>query len=189
VFVIIIIILLAGLITLLILYLKQLSSVTMNNDKNKTDFENQKVSKIFDANVELSTNVCNSVQCVRSAAEILNSMDPSVDPCEDFYGFACNGWIQKHQIPKVIPIRKFPMQSKIIRSKQVKKLFLLYGVWQRVNRFVKRHISLANFTSFGKVWGRMFLVKLNGKFLHGAQSLVKSTPIADPIKLIFFLNE
>ena len=101
-----IVILLAGLITVLILYLKQLSSVKPNNDE-KTDFENQKVSTFFDDNVESPSNVCNSVQCVRSSAEILNSMDLSVDPCEDFYGFVCNGWIQKHPIPKVFSLRVF----------------------------------------------------------------------------------
>ena len=45
--------------------------------------------------------VCSSESCVKAAAEILNSVDPKVDPCQDFYGFVCNGWIQNNPIPKV----------------------------------------------------------------------------------------
>lgn len=37
---------------------------------------------------------------VLTAADILQSMDQVIDPCQDFYSYACNGWIQKHPIPK-----------------------------------------------------------------------------------------
>ena len=39
-------------------------------------------------------------ECVMASAAIIESMDSDVDPCEDFYGFVCNGWIDKHPIPK-----------------------------------------------------------------------------------------
>ena len=48
-----------------------------------------------------STTICTSPACVQAAAVILDSIDPSVDPCNDFYGYVCNNWIQKHPIPKV----------------------------------------------------------------------------------------
>ena len=38
---------------------------------------------------------------VLTAADILQSIDQAIDPCQDFYSYACNGWIQKHPIPKV----------------------------------------------------------------------------------------
>ena len=44
-------------------------------------------------------HVCLSPECVRVSAEILNSADFSVDPCEDFYQFACGGWIKSNPIP------------------------------------------------------------------------------------------
>eukprot|EP00095_Tigriopus_kingsejongensis_P004587 maker-scaffold715_size107919-snap-gene-0.18 protein:Tk04587 transcript:maker-scaffold715_size107919-snap-gene-0.18-mRNA-1 annotation:"GM23001" len=46
------------------------------------------------------TNVCLSPECVRASATILNSIDPTIDPCEDFYGYVCNGWMDKHPIPR-----------------------------------------------------------------------------------------
>lgn len=29
----------------------------------------------------------------------MESIDQTVDPCEDFYQFACGGWINKNAIP------------------------------------------------------------------------------------------
>ena len=33
------------------------------------------------------------------ADQLIQSMDLSVNPCEDFFRFACGGWIEKHPIP------------------------------------------------------------------------------------------
>jgi endothelin-converting enzyme len=79
-----------GLITLFIMYLHKSVS---NNEETLLE---ENISTIFG-----EKSVCTSVQCVQSAAEILNSMDKKIDPCEDFYGFACNGWISNNPIPKV----------------------------------------------------------------------------------------
>lgn len=35
-----------------------------------------------------------------SAARVLEAMNKSVDPCDDFYRFACDGWVAKHPIPQ-----------------------------------------------------------------------------------------
>uniref|UniRef100_A0A8C4R833 Selenocysteine lyase n=1 Tax=Eptatretus burgeri TaxID=7764 RepID=A0A8C4R833_EPTBU len=41
---------------------------------------------------------CQTGQCIRLAQDFLRWMDPSVDPCTDFYNFACGGWLQNHQL-------------------------------------------------------------------------------------------
>ncbi|PFX31914.1 Endothelin-converting enzyme 2 [Stylophora pistillata] len=33
------------------------------------------------------------------AANLFNFLDPNVDPCEDFYMYACGGWIKKNPLP------------------------------------------------------------------------------------------
>uniref|UniRef100_A0A1Q3G4E4 Putative m13 family peptidase n=4 Tax=Culex tarsalis TaxID=7177 RepID=A0A1Q3G4E4_CULTA len=42
---------------------------------------------------------CLDKHCIFAASEILHSIDSTVDPCTDFYGFACNQWIKNNPIP------------------------------------------------------------------------------------------
>ncbi|KAG5316345.1 NPL11 protein, partial [Acromyrmex insinuator] len=43
--------------------------------------------------------VCDSEDCIRIAASLKESMNESVDPCDDFYQYACGRWPQEHPIP------------------------------------------------------------------------------------------
>ena len=42
---------------------------------------------------------CLTPECIQVAASLLSANDRTVDPCEDFYSYACGGWIKKHVIP------------------------------------------------------------------------------------------
>ncbi|XP_017690891.1 PREDICTED: neprilysin-like, partial [Lepidothrix coronata] len=44
--------------------------------------------------------VCKTADCIKSAARILENMDPSAQPCGDFYQFACGGWLRRNVIPE-----------------------------------------------------------------------------------------
>uniref|UniRef100_A0A8C5XB30 Membrane metalloendopeptidase like 1 n=1 Tax=Microcebus murinus TaxID=30608 RepID=A0A8C5XB30_MICMU len=44
--------------------------------------------------------ICTSPGCVMAAARILQNMDPSKEPCDDFYEYACGGWLRRHVIPE-----------------------------------------------------------------------------------------
>uniref|UniRef100_H3D7Y1 Phosphate regulating endopeptidase homolog, X-linked n=1 Tax=Tetraodon nigroviridis TaxID=99883 RepID=H3D7Y1_TETNG len=43
---------------------------------------------------------CLSPECIEAAGSILSKIDPSVNPCDDFYTFACGGWIKENPIPE-----------------------------------------------------------------------------------------
>ena len=34
-----------------------------------------------------------------SASSIIQAMDITADPCEDFFRFACGGWVDSNEIP------------------------------------------------------------------------------------------
>ncbi|XP_062861037.1 neprilysin-like [Trichomycterus rosablanca] len=47
-----------------------------------------------------SDGVCTTADCTRSASRLIENMDDTVDPCENFYQYACGGWLKKNIIPE-----------------------------------------------------------------------------------------
>ena len=43
--------------------------------------------------------MCLTKGCVKTAADLIKSIDESVDPCQDFFQFACGNYIKETQIP------------------------------------------------------------------------------------------
>ncbi|CAL8347238.1 unnamed protein product, partial [Arctogadus glacialis] len=44
--------------------------------------------------------ICTTADCTQSASRLIENMDASVDPCEDFYQYSCGGWLKKNIIPE-----------------------------------------------------------------------------------------
>ncbi|XP_018055731.1 PREDICTED: membrane metallo-endopeptidase-like 1 [Atta colombica] len=52
------------------------------------------------ANMKEKRVVCESKECKKMADFILEGMDRSVNPCDDFYEYACGKWPEKNAIPE-----------------------------------------------------------------------------------------
>lgn len=44
--------------------------------------------------------ICTTADCTQSASRLLENMDATVDPCDNFYQYACGGWLKKNIIPE-----------------------------------------------------------------------------------------
>ncbi|CAK9297953.1 unnamed protein product [Gordionus sp. m RMFG-2023] len=88
------------------------NSSTMSNDhSSSSEHSIQKKISIEEKEAEIvkgrppqSTkkegNVCLTPQCVEIAASLLSSMDATLDPCDNFYEYACGKWDREHVIPE-----------------------------------------------------------------------------------------
>ncbi|CAM9878612.1 unnamed protein product [Lampetra fluviatilis] len=45
-------------------------------------------------------DVCTAAECVEAAAAVMQKLDWSVDPCDDFFRFSCAGWVRANPIPE-----------------------------------------------------------------------------------------
>ncbi|XP_063409498.1 neprilysin-4-like [Mytilus trossulus] len=52
-----------------------------------------------DKEQEKNAKICMTRDCVKAAARILQGMNPSANPCDDFYEYACGNWNKVNIIP------------------------------------------------------------------------------------------
>ena len=48
--------------------------------------------------------VCESKGCLKAASSIIQAMDTTADPCNDFHQYACGGWLKETPIPPGYPV-------------------------------------------------------------------------------------
>ncbi|KAF5272766.1 hypothetical protein FQA39_LY07793 [Lamprigera yunnana] len=65
--------------------------------------------------------ICVTPGCVRAALGLINTIDETVDPCDDFYQFACGTFLKKTIIPEdeLIVMKNIEVQNEVIKQLRV----------------------------------------------------------------------
>lgn len=69
-------------------------------------------------------NVCTSEVCAKESTIMRNSMDQTVNPCENFYDFACGNYVRNTVLPedKAVDLSFFQVQDKV--SEQLRLILM-----------------------------------------------------------------
>ncbi|CAF1663959.1 unnamed protein product, partial [Rotaria magnacalcarata] len=87
--------LLSGTIIVLLLISLIGLSILHFTERNKTLDKHTKIAAL----VNDTSDLCLAPECITAASSLLESIDSTVDPCENFYMFSCGKWINNAKIP------------------------------------------------------------------------------------------
>lgn len=71
-----------------------------------------------DTHDRLEKNDCqSSEECIKISMQMTSFLDTSINPCDDFYSFSCNGWIEKNPIQSTgLEISKPWLSQRVINN-------------------------------------------------------------------------
>ena len=142
-------------------------------------------------------SVCNTAECQEIAARFTRNMNNSVDPCDDFFHFACDGWIRDNPIPPykneyITFIKKIQENNEKLRNlledatgehddpvMKAKRYYRSCMNEDEVERTTKKQLlelirslgswALDNETWNGTIWNwKTALIKIQTTFLHSS---------------------
>ena len=64
-----------------------------------SDDKSKKMDKVNATGKKSGDWTCLTPACVHSASKMLEQMDMSIEPCDDFYNFACGNFVKETNIP------------------------------------------------------------------------------------------
>ncbi|KAF5287393.1 hypothetical protein FQA39_LY15931 [Lamprigera yunnana] len=77
----------------------------------------------YEISSQRTEETCNTPGCTKAAAKIIANMNPDIDPCSDFYEFACGSFIRDTVIPDdQMEVSSFSAAGDILQ-KQLRKLY------------------------------------------------------------------
>lgn len=81
----------------------------------RSEIQHNDISSVVNSNVT-NINICMTKGCVKASALVLDLIDENVDPCENFYEFACGKFIRNTFIPddKIAMMSFVHVQDKVL---------------------------------------------------------------------------
>lgn len=101
-------------------------------------------------NTGSSNELCTTPDCVKAASNMMKSMDMSVDPCADFFEYACGGWTRSHVIPedKAVLGTFYTLRDDVdIKLKAVLEEPIAVGEWVAITKAKNYYKSCVNLTA------------------------------------------
>lgn len=78
----------------------------------------------FDPNNNDKSNICTKEICAIESARMLNALDNSIDPCDDFYEFACGKLIRNTRLPEMKDSQTVFSEVQEIVDAQIKAILI-----------------------------------------------------------------
>ncbi|XP_076086424.1 endothelin-converting enzyme homolog isoform X1 [Mytilus galloprovincialis] len=101
-------------------------------------------------NTGSSNEFCTTPDCVKAASNMMKSMDMTVDPCVDFFEYACGGWTRSHVIPedKAVLGTFYTLRDDVdIKLKAVLEQPIAAGEWEAITKAKQYYQSCINLTA------------------------------------------
>ncbi|OUM65174.1 hypothetical protein PIROE2DRAFT_60217 [Piromyces sp. E2] len=91
---------------------------------DNSDKKNENITSIINDNEEETSginnqedeNICKTKECIEVSNELLNSIDPSIDPCEDFYQFTCGNWMKNNPTDEELIVKNFDKEYNNVKN-------------------------------------------------------------------------